>query len=89
MASKFTVKDLGELNFFFLGIEVARLQDGVHLSHHRYILDILQRTKLVDAKPVCTPMFTFVILFAFDGEVFSNPTLYRSTIGTISIYYPT
>jgi hypothetical protein len=31
IASKFAVKDLGELNFC-LGIEVSQLLDGVHLS---------------------------------------------------------
>jgi hypothetical protein len=75
MTFEFTIKDLGELNFF-LGIEVARLQDGIHLSQHHYMLDILQRTKMVDAKLVCTLMSTFVILSAFDGEVFSDPILY-------------
>jgi hypothetical protein len=38
---------------------------------------------MADAKPVCTPMSTSVILSAFDGEVFSDPTLYQSTIGAL------
>ena len=36
---------------------------------------------MVDAKPIFTPMATSVTLSAFDGEVFNDPTLYRSTIG--------
>ena len=38
---------------------------------------------MANAKPVCTPMSTSVTLFAFDGEVFLDPTLYRSTIGAL------
>jgi hypothetical protein len=34
-----------------------------------------------DAKPVSTPMETCVHLFAIDGEIFDDLTLYRSTIG--------
>jgi hypothetical protein len=47
------------------------------------MLDILHRTKIVGAKPVCSPMSTSVILSTFDGEVFSDPTLYRSMIGAL------
>jgi hypothetical protein len=53
------------------------------LSQKRYMLDILKRTKMVDAKPICTPMATSVTLSAFDGEAFNDPTLYRSTIGAL------
>jgi hypothetical protein len=82
MESDFAVKDLGTLNFF-LGIEVLKSSDGITLSQRRYILDILKRTKMLDAKPVCTPMATSEHLSAFEGEVFDDPTLYRSTIGAL------
>jgi hypothetical protein len=51
----FSVKDQGKLNFF-LGIEVLPCDRGMFLSQVRYILDILTRTKMIDAKPVHTPM---------------------------------
>ena len=51
----FAVKDLSNLNFF-LGVEVIPNSQGAMLSQQRYILDLLTRTKMVDAKPVTTPM---------------------------------
>jgi len=80
MESEFAVKQLGDLNFF-LGIEVSKQSNGIILSQRRYILDILKRIKMTDAKPVSTPMATFVHLSAVDGEIFEDLTLYRSTIG--------
>jgi hypothetical protein len=47
------------------------------------MLDILHRTKMVGAKLLCAPMSTFVILSTFDGEIFSDPTLYPSMIGAL------
>jgi hypothetical protein len=40
MESEFAVKQLGDLNFF-LGVEVSKQSDGINLSQHMYILDIL------------------------------------------------
>jgi hypothetical protein len=37
----FALKDLGPLHYF-LGIEVSRLDDGIHLSQKKYTADILQ-----------------------------------------------
>jgi hypothetical protein len=78
----FGIKDLGTLNLF-LGIEVVGLSGGVLLSLQRFILDILKRTKMVDAKPVSSPMSSTTSLAAFDGVTFEDPTLYRSTVGEL------
>lgn len=82
MDSDFAVKKLRSLNFF-LGIEVLQLPDSILLSQCNYMLDILKRTKMVDAKLAYTQMATTVHLSTFDGEVFSDPTLYHSTIGAL------
>jgi len=66
-----------------LGIEVVGLSGGVLLSQQRFILDILKRTKMVDAKPVSSPMSSTTSLAAFDGVTFEDPTLYRSTVGEL------
>uniref|UniRef100_A0A2N9FV57 Uncharacterized protein n=1 Tax=Fagus sylvatica TaxID=28930 RepID=A0A2N9FV57_FAGSY len=58
---------------------------GVLLSQQRYILDLLTRTKMTDAKPVSTPMASSTTLSAFDGEPFSDQTLFRSTVGATSV----
>jgi hypothetical protein len=66
-----------------LGIEVSTTTDGILLSQRRYILDILQRPKMADAKPICTLMATSTHLSTYDGETFSDPTLYRNTVGAL------
>uniref|UniRef100_A0A2N9G3P5 Integrase catalytic domain-containing protein n=1 Tax=Fagus sylvatica TaxID=28930 RepID=A0A2N9G3P5_FAGSY len=55
LQSDFAVKNLGPLKFF-LGIEVIPNEHGVLLSQQRYIKDILTRTKMLEAKPLTTPM---------------------------------
>jgi hypothetical protein len=78
----FAVKDLGSLNFF-LGIEVVKCSRGVILSQQRYILDLLKRSNMLEAKPVGSPMAASTHLSAFEGEVFNDPTLFRSTVGAL------
>jgi hypothetical protein len=80
--TEFAVKDLGSLNFF-LGIEVNRSSTGIFLSQQRYILDILKRTNMIEAKPVSSPMASSTHLSAYEGEIFSDPTLFRSTLGAL------
>jgi hypothetical protein len=79
---EFAVKDLGPLNFF-LGIQVLKCSTGVFLSQQRYMIDILTRTNMLDAKPVGTPMASSTQLSAHEGELFSDPTLFRSTLGAL------
>jgi len=78
----FAVKDIGSFNFF-LGIEVLPYSRGVILSQQRYILDILKRTKMLEAKPVNSPMASSTHLSAFEGDLFEDPTLYKSTVGAL------
>jgi hypothetical protein len=73
---------LGNLNFF-LGVEVIPNSQGAMLSQQRYILDLLTRTKMVDAKPVTTLMASSTSLSAFDREPFPDHTLFRSTMGAL------
>ena len=75
----FAIKDLGNLNFF-LGVEVLPNSIGLLLSHKRYILDLLGKTRMLEAKPLSSPIASSTNLFAFEGDPLPNATLYRSTI---------
>ncbi|KAM1025522.1 hypothetical protein PS2_038373 [Malus domestica] len=55
LASEFEMKDLGALKYF-LGIEVARSQQGIFLSQRKYVLDILTETGMLACKPADTPI---------------------------------
>jgi hypothetical protein len=74
----FAVKDLGKLNYF-LGVEVVPLKSGLLLSQRCYILDLLKRTNMLEAKP----MSSSSSLSAFDGDSMDDPLLYRSTVRSL------
>jgi hypothetical protein len=83
LKQEFAVKDLGLLNYF-LGIEVLPSSGGFLLSqHNRYILDILSQTKMTEAKPINCPMASSTHLSTHEGDLFSDPTLFRSTVGAL------
>lgn len=64
--SQFSLKNLGALNFF-LGIEVHRNNNGVHLCQPKH-------TKKQDAKACQSHTTTRVKLFMGDSELYGNPT---------------
>ncbi|RVW64653.1 Retrovirus-related Pol polyprotein from transposon RE1 [Vitis vinifera] len=70
--SKFHTKDLGELKHF-LGIEVSRSKKVMFLSQRKYVLDLLEETSKIEAKPCATPMVPNVLLMPDDGDPFYNP----------------
>ncbi|XP_060674740.1 retrovirus-related Pol polyprotein from transposon RE1 isoform X2 [Ziziphus jujuba] len=79
---QFSLKDLGDLHFF-LGIEVHRSEGVMHLTQSKYIRDLLQKSKMDGAKEVSSPMLTGRHLSLYDGDMFDNPELYRSTVGAL------
>lgn len=82
LATKFSIKDLGPIHFF-LGVEVIPTTQGLFLSQHKYIHDLLDRTKMKDAKMVHSPMSTSSHLTKSDGASAANLTEYRSIIGAL------
>ncbi|KAD2805166.1 hypothetical protein E3N88_38543 [Mikania micrantha] len=78
---EFVVKDRGELNYF-LGLEVTYTHDGLFLNQSKYTREILERAKMLEAKPVYTPLTTNISLTK-DGELYSDPTFYRSIVGAL------
>ncbi|KAL3500134.1 hypothetical protein ACH5RR_039227 [Cinchona calisaya] len=56
---------------------------GIFLSQHQYIIDILKKTNLLDAKPVGSPMALNGTLQQYDGSPATNSHLYQSIIGSL------
>jgi hypothetical protein len=79
---EFALKDLGPLTFF-LGIEAIPVSEGLVLSQHRYIMDLLKKTNMEKSKPVSSPMSNTAQLSQFNGGSFSDPTLYCSVVGSL------
>ncbi|KAF5469540.1 hypothetical protein F2P56_013604 [Juglans regia] len=81
LSKEFATKDMGSLSYF-LGLEAHRTSSGLFLSQAKYAHEILQRAKLVDSKPVSTPMVVAHHL-STDGFDFDDPLLYRSLVGAL------
>ncbi|KAF5455827.1 hypothetical protein F2P56_025362 [Juglans regia] len=82
LKTDFLITDLGSLHFF-LGIEATFNSNGLLLTQQKYINDLLHKTNMQLAKPVKSPMATSDKLSAFTGNLFEDPTLYRSTVGSL------
>ena len=84
----FALKQLENLDYF-LGIEVKHLSNGsLLLSQAKYIRDLLEKAKMVDAKPILTPLPSDLKLTKLGtAKLVSVPvadaTLYRSADGTL------
>ncbi|KAL4561507.1 hypothetical protein LXL04_033674 [Taraxacum kok-saghyz] len=81
LASEFAMTDLGNINYF-LGIAVTRDSKGMFLSQYKYVLEILDRAKMLNCKPARTPTDTTAKLGDI-GPLVSDPTLYRSLVGAL------
>lgn len=81
LANRFFVKDMGHLSYF-LGIEVIRTSQGLHLNQQKYIKDLLTKHNMHDARPVNTPMASSPRLTK-SGELHTNPTEFRQLVGSL------
>eukprot|EP00261_Vitis_vinifera_P039100 XP_019080343.1 PREDICTED: uncharacterized protein LOC109123832 [Vitis vinifera] len=57
LSQRFSLKDLGPLTYF-LGVEVTSHTNGLFLNQRKYIVDLLNRTHMTEAKPAPTPLAT-------------------------------
>ncbi|XP_004295686.1 PREDICTED: uncharacterized mitochondrial protein AtMg00810-like [Fragaria vesca subsp. vesca] len=78
----FSMKDLGRIHYF-LGIEATYDGPSPYLTQKKYIVDLLTRTKMLDANPCATPAATGQKLSLHSGKKLSDPTEYRSVVGAL------
>lgn len=81
--NQFSLKDLGQLDYF-LGIEVTHMPNGsLILSQTKYISDLLAKVNMATANGMPTPMVSSSKLSKFGSATVSDPTQYRSIIGAL------
>ena len=79
----FQTKDLGKLKYF-LGLEIAQSNSGVDMSQRKHVLDILEKTGMLECKPIDTPMDPNVKLVPRQGEPLRDPRRYRRLVGKLN-----
>lgn len=75
IARKFSIKDMGNLGYF-LGIEAIRSSRGLHLMQRKYIIDLLTKTNMLNAKHAPTPLPSSPKLTVKSGTPLSDPHEY-------------
>ncbi|XP_019051410.1 PREDICTED: uncharacterized protein LOC109113930 [Nelumbo nucifera] len=79
LSTTFALRDLGEAHYF-LGLELHRSSNGVHLCQRKYIHDLLVKTKMHEAKPIHTPMAASTRLDVTHGSPLPDATEYLKRI---------
>ena len=84
LSAEFALKDLGDLHFF-LGIEVKRHGDTLHLSQEKYATDLVRRVGLQGCKSSPTPLSSIEKLSLTEGKPLGqdDSTRYRSLVGAL------
>lgn len=73
---------MGEARYF-LGLEITRREEGIHINQRKYILDILKDACFIRSKPVHTPLPKELRLRANQGEPLPDPNRFRRLVGRL------
>lgn len=82
MKNQFEISDLGKLTYFF-GIEFEMNSQGIVIHQKKYALNILKRFKMLDCKPISTPVDTRVNLSLISDEKEFDSTLLKQIVGSL------
>ena len=80
LAKEFKIK--GKFRYF-LGIEVTQSKQGIFISQHKYIIDLLMETSMMATKPVATPIEQNLRLSEALGEKKVDRKMYQWLVGRL------
>ncbi|KAF3634468.1 putative acid phosphatase 1-like [Capsicum annuum] len=81
--SHIQTKDLGKSKYFS-GIEVAQSKTSIAISQRKYALDILEKSCVLNFKPIDTHMDPNIKLVPGQGEPLKDPSRYRRLVGKLN-----
>ncbi|KAJ8751366.1 hypothetical protein K2173_016562 [Erythroxylum novogranatense] len=81
LSCEFSMKDLGPVHHF-LRVEISPTSEGLHLSQSHYALTILERSNMVDCKPMPTPLDVKLKLPNLATPL-ADPSFYRGIVGAL------
>nr|GEZ47783.1 hypothetical protein [Tanacetum cinerariifolium] len=82
MKVKFQMSSMGELTFF-LGLQVKQKEDGIFISHDKYVTEVLRKFNFLDVKFASTPVdMEKTLVKDADGDNV-DVHLYRSMIRSL------
>ncbi|KAG7556307.1 Reverse transcriptase RNA-dependent DNA polymerase [Arabidopsis suecica] len=83
LAQAFKLRDLGPLKYF-LGLEIARSEEGISVCQRKYTLELLEETGLLGCRPSSIPMEPSIKLTQHNNEPeLENPEVYRRLVGKL------
>lgn len=82
LSNHFALKDMGALHFF-LGIEVIPYTGGLYLTQTKYAKEVIQKTMMVCARSLHTPLSQKNDFHSAAGSSPVDPYDYRSTVGAL------
>ncbi|KAL6332544.1 hypothetical protein AAG906_008964 [Vitis piasezkii] len=80
MHNEFEMSMMGELNLF-LGLQINQLKKGTFINQEKYIIDLLKRFNMEEAKTMKTPMSSSIKLDKDEKGKSIDSTMYRGMIG--------
>jgi hypothetical protein len=82
LETHFKLKVLGDLKYF-LGLKIAKSEQGIHLCQRKYALQLLNDTGFTASKPASVPMDPGIHLNDKDGALLEDITEYRRLVGRL------
>ncbi|EOY20321.1 Cysteine-rich RLK (RECEPTOR-like protein kinase) 8 [Theobroma cacao] len=82
LEKEFYMSDLGDMSYF-LGLEIKRIDRGIHVSQHKYVLEMLEKFQMNECKATASPLAVNEKLSSQFGYELENPSQYRSLIGCL------
>ena len=82
LSEQFEMKDLGHLSYF-LGLEITHSTDELYITQAKYASELFSQAGLTNSKTVDTPVEFNAHLTPSGGKPLSNPSLYKSLVGSL------